>query len=64
MAKSQITIRVDEDVLRNFKAHCLLRGITPTEAYGDVMAKQVEVWQEESRRLSQKLGLDNLSVDK
>lgn len=44
---AQIVIVVDAEVLREFKAECLRRGLTPTKEYGRLLADQVAKWLQE-----------------
>jgi hypothetical protein len=44
MTESQIVVRVDRDLLRNFRAECMRRGTTPTKELARLMALQLAQW--------------------
>lgn len=43
---SQIVIVVDRDMLRQFRAACILRETTPTKELSRLMAEQLTTWQQ------------------
>jgi hypothetical protein len=44
MAESQITISVDREILREFRAECIRRDTTPTKTLAVLMAQQLHAW--------------------
>jgi hypothetical protein len=45
MIQTQVSIMVDRDVYRQFKAGCILRGTTPTRLINAYVKRQVEEWE-------------------
>ena len=49
--ESQITIRVDRETLRDFRAECMRRDTTPTKEVARWMAQQRAAWLAENNHV-------------